>query len=684
MTASHYRPDIDGLRAVAVLAVLGYHAFPDVFPGGFIGVDIFFVISGYLITKILLTHRLVGYSDFIYFYSKRIIRIFPALAIVLISCLVFGWFFLLKDEYVHLAKYTIGAGLFVSNILSWLDSGYFDISAETKPLLHLWSLGVEEQFYIIWPIIILLVRKLGMSLLTVIVLIIAASFTCSVMAQHYPTAGFFLIPARSWELLAGGFAGYLSLNNHNNNYKVFSVLGRLKTTESFRKLKDFGLHRSRKINIFASLGFILIVCSFIWVDSSFLFPGYIALIPVLGTFIIIFTGPTSWVNHQILANRLLVFIGLISFPLYLWHWPLLVFYHIVSGGENNAAIKIGLLFLSFILATATYYYIEQPFRRSERLSTKAVFLLILMLLIVSVASVIHRKTGFGDRFTGAQSNLAQLEYAFPNTKECRDHFDFARESCYESSAGLEDTIMLIGDSHMEALAHGFIQLGRHDGLSFNLLAIGKAGCSPFLNTESYTDFGVNYNCKGIIEPALQVAIKRPDIKWVILTGRHAARFNGSAFGRAEQDLLSKPWSYQYNSEAFKTNDPQLAFQLGLRDTVAALTAAGKKVLFVDQVPELGFFPRNCLRFRSFYKTDCDITRVSADARMNPYKHAVAQILSKVPNAYIFDPISLFCNRSHCSAFNSDNQLLYRDDDHMSKIAADTIASSILDVIQQQK
>ena len=684
MTTSQYRPDIDGLRALAVLAVLSYHAFPEIFAGGFIGVDIFFVISGYLITKILLTQRMLGLSNFIYFYSKRIIRIFPALAAVLVSCLIFGWFFLLKDEYVYLAKYTIGAGLFVSNILSWLDSGYFDISAHTKPLLHLWSLGVEEQFYIIWPMVILLARKFHIGLLSVITLIITTSFACSVMAWDYPTASFFLIPARSWELLAGGLVGYLSLNDDRKNYKVFSSLERLETSDSFRKLKQFGTKLSRRSNVIASLGMICIVCSLVGIDNSFLFPGYIAMIPVLGTVIIIFSGPTSWVNYHILSNRLLVYIGLISFPLYLWHWPLLVFYNIVSGGDNNVFIKIGLLLLSFILAVATFHYIEQPFRHPKRLPAKTAILLIFMLLIIAIAAVIHRKAGFGDRFTDIQTNLAQLEYSFPNTKECRDHFDFARESCYESTAGFGGTIMLIGDSHMEALAHGFIQLGLHNRLPFNLLAIGKAGCSPFLNTESFTDLGNNYNCKGIIEPALQAAINRPDIKWVILAGRHAARFNGSAFGHAEQDLSSKPWTYRYLSEGFKTSDPELTFQLGLRDTIAALTAAGKKVLFVDQVPELGFFPRNCLRFRSFYKSECDISRTSADARMEPYKGAVAKILANVPNTYIFDPISLFCTQSRCSAFNSDNQLLYRDDDHMSKIAADIIASSIIDFIEQQK
>lgn len=684
MTTNHYRPDIDGLRAVAVLAVLSYHAFPDIFTGGFIGVDIFFVISGYLITKILLTHRMLKCSDFIYFYSKRIIRIFPALIIVLIICLVFGWFFLLKDEYVYLAKYTVGAGVFVSNILSWLDSGYFDISADTKPLLHLWSLGVEEQFYIIWPIVILLAKKFRVSLLAVILLLIAVSLACSTMAWHYPTAGFFLIPARVWELLVGGLAGYISLNSQGRTYKVLSVLEQLKTSRLLSKFTQFRTIGSRSSNVIATLGFILIACSLIWIDSSFLFPGYIAIIPVLGTVIIIFSGPTSWINHYILSSRLLVFIGLISFPLYLWHWPLLVFYNIVSGGDNNVTIKIGLLLVSFILAASTFYYIEQPFRRPKHLTIKAAFLLILMLIIVAVAAVIHRKAGFVDRFIDAQANLAQLEYTFPNTKECRDHFDFARESCYESTTGSGDTIMLIGDSHMEALAYGFIQLRLHNRLSFNLLAIGKAGCSPFLNTESFTDIGNNYNCKGIIEPALQVAIKRPDVKWVILTGRHAARFNGSAFGRVEQDLLSKPWTYKYHSQAVTTSDPQLTFQLGLRDTIAALTNAGKKVLFVDQVPELGFFPRNCLRFRSFYTTDCDISRASADARMTPYKGAVAKILADVPNVYIFDPIGFFCNGSRCSAFNSDNQLLYRDDDHMSKIAAETIASSIMNFIENQK
>lgn len=202
--AEHYRADIDGLRAIAVLAVVGFHAFPDYFPGGFVGVDVFFVISGFLISSIIF--REVGRSTFRLpqFYARRIRRIFPALLIVLVACLLFGWFALLPDELEHLGKHVAAAATFVSNLALWQESGYFDRAAELKPLLHLWSLGVEEQFYLVWPMLLLLLWKRQQNIAITIVLLTLTSFMLSIaLGQQSPSANFYFPFSRFWELGLG-------------------------------------------------------------------------------------------------------------------------------------------------------------------------------------------------------------------------------------------------------------------------------------------------------------------------------------------------------------------------------------------------------------------------------------------------------------------------------------------------
>lgn len=283
-----YRPDIDGLRAVAVLSVVIFHYFPSILPGGFVGVDIFFVISGYLITSIILKSASSNSFSYVEFYKRRILRIFPALSIVLISCIIIGWVYFFQDDYKSLGKHVFSGAFFISNLTLWSESGYFDSQSYLKPLLHLWSLGIEEQFYILWPIVILLCFKSKYSKRNILLscaAIFIVSYTISVFTMAYEGGANYYSPAsRFWELMAGAIIATLRFMG-------------IKTSVS----KSMSL-----------IGVIIITLSIALINEKMAFPGYIAIIPVIGASLIIASNGNDWIASKILSFKPIVFIGLIS------------------------------------------------------------------------------------------------------------------------------------------------------------------------------------------------------------------------------------------------------------------------------------------------------------------------------------------------------------------------------------
>ncbi|WP_323611452.1 acyltransferase [Pectobacterium versatile] len=287
-----YRPDIDGLRAVAVLSVVAFHAFPDWMKGGFIGVDIFFVISGFLISTIIFENLDKGTFSFSEFYARRIKRIFPALLLVLTVSIVFGWFALLADEYKQLGKHTMAGVGFVSNLVLWGESGYFDNAAETKPLLHLWSLGIEEQFYFLWPLLCWLFWRMNFRRIALLLTFIVASFVLNIyMIRSDGVATFYSPLTRFWELLFGSLLAFIVLY-----HKSF--------IDKFQKNQFV-------INGFSLFGFLILGFGFLSINKDAYFPGFWALIPVIGAVLIIFAGPNAILNRLFLSNKIVVWFGLV-------------------------------------------------------------------------------------------------------------------------------------------------------------------------------------------------------------------------------------------------------------------------------------------------------------------------------------------------------------------------------------
>ena len=489
---THYRPDIDGLRAIAVLAVVLYHAFPNALPGGFIGVDIFFVISGYLISNIIFIKIDSDTFSFLDFYGHRIRRIFPSLFLVLVCTLIFGWFALLGDEYRQLGIHTAASGFFVENLLLWSESGYFDNSSETKILLHLWSLGIEEQFYIIWPVLLWLSFKAKWNFLVVTALIGIGSFALNIFQVNIAfnlVADFYSPQTRFWELLMGACLAYLGLNES----KKFSGLA---------------------INIASIVGFLLILIGIVYINKKLSFPGWWALIPTLGAILMIGSGPKAVINKLILSNRILVWIGLISYPLYLWHWPLLSFARIMEGGMPSHFIRAAIVLTSFLLAYVSYRFVEIPIRFGKSQQKKALLLALLMFIISIMGIYVGIKNGFEDRSSISSSKAINAQFVgsmwkYSTNEVCQKQYPFTPAKNYAwwfcvANTDKPPTLLILGSSYANQLYPGIIknqELKHH-----SVLSIGACSAQWLEPPSSTKAAESSYPCEAIKAYEQQVFI----------------------------------------------------------------------------------------------------------------------------------------------------------------------------------
>ncbi len=491
LTQPKYRPDIDGLRGLAVLAVMGYHAFPRLVRGGFVGVDVFFVISGFLISSILFKNLENNSFSYTEFYSRRIKRIFPALIVILIPCLFLGWF-LLPTEYSQLGKHVAAGAGFVSNFAFWKEAGYFTTSAESKPLLHLWSLGIEEQFYIFWPLLLGVCSRRRLNFLSVTLLVALASFATNLyLVESNPVAAFYSPIPRFWELMLGGLLAYLTLHGQR----------RLPQNASWLSIG----------------GLLLIAAGIVFTSNETPFPGWRALLPTVGAFLAIAAGPGSAVNRKVFANRTLVWIGLISYPLYLWHWPILfVVRRLFLPGRKGlaaAAVILGAMAFSILLSWLTYKLVETPIRFGS-LKNRAVGPLAATMALLIVAGIsVHRTDGFARRFSPPMVAILEVDYQRVGVDSYREGTCFLRREQSASSFAnctahaavpRAPSIVLWGDSHA---AHLYPGLQDAIGRTTELTQFTAASCPPIMG---YTSKGWRH-CKEINDYVMAYCVKEhPD------------------------------------------------------------------------------------------------------------------------------------------------------------------------------
>lgn len=654
---AHYRADIDGLRAVAVLAVIGYHAFPSLVKGGFIGVDIFFVISGFLITGIIANGLEKNKFSFLEFYARRILRIFPALFVVLLAVFIFGWFTLFPDEFRELGKHITAGAVFIANFRYWKESGYFDASAEAKPLLHLWSLGVEEQFYIIFPLLLYLAWKKRFRLLTAVSLLLAISFAANIaLYQKYPVADFYSPLTRFWELL---FGSVLAVTRQRRQQLWSEKQNRASTGASFLMRNNGVFIRT----LVSGLGFILIAAAICTTRNGDLFPGFKALLPVAGSCCILLAGRESHINRVLLSNKLMVGIGLISYPLYLWHWPLISYVHII--GVDNDMLRGGAVVAAFVFSWLTYKLVERPLRFGPGSRRQKVTILAILMAFIALAGFVVKK------YDGLPKRAAIVEYQaladklklLKTTNESGLKY-FAGIPIMDwtfahfNDVGSDVTILIFGDSHAMYSYPGIARLNAELGI--NTAIIGGAGVKrPLLGIEDAVPEQELDKYKEFTAAVLEFVRNKQEIKKIFIITRGVG----------------------YMSESYPEGDPRKdahlssrAYQDSMQSTVNFLHAAGKEIFIVSEVPEQKqktrqYIPRP---LRNYFSAPL----LPKDTALGEQKRYL-EILDTMDNATVLRAIDVFCPKDVCLNASEDNRPFYIDDNHLSGAGSDFLAKELL-------
>lgn len=676
-----YRSDIDGLRAVAVISVVIFHAFPEWIKGGFIGVDIFFVISGFLISTIIFENLDKGTFSFSEFYARRVKRIFPALLLVLISVLVFGWFVLLADEYMQLGKHVASGAGFISNIILWGEAGYFDNSAETKPLLHLWSLGIEEQFYIVWPLLLWFAWKQKFNLVTIILLVASVSLYLNIAnIQNDAVATFYSPQTRFWELLCGSLLAWISLYCKSEAVSSFKykVDGWLAFVIYREKINADG---KTLANFFSFAGVALLIYGFYRIDAEG-FPGAWAIIPVLGAMLII-AGSGAWINRTILSTRIFVWFGVISYPLYLWHWPLFSFARVMENETPSVAIRIALVTLSIILAWLTYKFVESPVRFGTKNKFTVIVLVVLMALVGGAGYYIFKKDGLADRDAVVRVADINRDLKFELTRAsgwlCDEPAFKKLTYCYYDNK--KPSVVIIGDSHAPRIYSGLKALYEQKGESLGLFG-GGGGCPPLLNVISKDNSGKDTRlCLDRTNKALLRILKEETIKEVILTSRGPLYTTGHGFGNFSGDKYTS-WVIYLNGQQQGARTNSDVYEIALSKTVKAFLKAGKKVTYLYDVPELGFDIKSCAFTRpvsitSKVRNPCAVSKEEFVARNLEFRKMVQRVLSKHKGVRVVDLAEALCDDKWCYG-GKDGVLYYTDDDHLSFRGASYVVEKLRD------
>jgi len=642
-----YRPDIDGLRAIAVLGVVGFHCGLPWLRGGFIGVDVFFVISGYLICSIIYKETQRGTFSIARFYKRRCKRILPALAVVLLFCLALGALVLSPLEAHRLGDSAIATSLSSSNILFIFRSGYFAEGAPTTPLLMTWSLAVEEQFYMAFPLImILLMKRTRRSHMVWLGGLSAASLLASIYAEfHLPVWNFYLPATRAWELGAGTLLA------------VWQA-GRLRSQEA----------ASWRTEVMGATGILIVAGSMIVYSPDTRFPGYEAAFPVLGAVLLLASAGSR--ANRILEVKPLVAVGLISYSLYLWHWPLLSYAKVLSTKPLHPRTIVMLMLFAFLAATTSYFFVEKPVRLRKETSTIRVLLCYaaLIVFLAAVSGVFSVTHGLGIRNPALYSieSRAVLDRHHP----CISSGSYLRMSalCVPPSEPNMPTIALLGDSHAEAISEVLREYATRQG--WQLVVLTREKCPPTQGETRLSNVPIG-PCREFNRSALSYVKTRPDIQVVFLAGGWGGVYIPDQYQSAPSDQSAKQSAANLKS--------------GLENEIGALEAAGKHVILMDDIPWFSFDPVASVRYqhirarrflnRLLLSDEPYLGNGSSEERSLAVGPAatlasgqIAAIKSADAGLTVIDPKDVLCRATQCF-FANKSDLYYSDSSHLSRIGA---------------
>ena len=642
--SAFYRRDIDGLRGLAVGLVVLFHAFPTTITGGFVGVDVFFVISGFLISGIIFSKLDQGRFSFVDFYERRSRRIFPALVLVLVTVLVFGWTQLHARAYAIVAQQSAAGAAFASNILSWTETGYFSAASETKPLLHLWSLGIEEQFYLVWPPLLVAVWRWKDRLVPIILALAAASFAANVLRIDRDPSGTFYLPfTRLWELLIGAY------------------VARAKLPDSVTK--------GRNATALSVVGVALILYASFFFDAR-AFPGWRATFPVLGTLALLVAGPTALVNRTVFSTRASVAVGLISYPLYLWHWPLLTFGFLLKGKTPPTKERLIAIALSVVLAWGTYAWLEKRVRFGKHLRQKAIASFLGLAVIGGVSAFIWKQKGLPKRAANqiAADVGSQLAWDFDidvHEKTCIDNYGFQKELaakeaifCAASAPPDQVEVVVFGDSISNSLYYGLAKAlkPKHVGV----LHVGMGTCSPFRGQGG--TFQWNASCASVMDRIYKIVLENPRIHTAILA------FDSWDFDNMNYGLPAGPNAPK--EEKFK------AVTERAKKDIEALQAAHKRVVVSFDAPHLGHGIEPCIEGPGRKADECRFP----DPKTMPIMRFLPwwrDFFAPMHDVCVFDQVPPLERNGGLYVTDASGRFLFRDDHHVTYFGSDIVASAFL-------
>ncbi|HUQ89756.1 MAG TPA: acyltransferase family protein [Vicinamibacterales bacterium] len=659
-----YRPEVDGLRAVAVLPVILFHAGFAAFSGGYVGVDVFFVISGYLITSIILTEKAAGTFTIAGFYERRARRILPALFLVVAVCVPIAWRVLPQGEWRSFSRSVAALSVFASNILFWRETGYFDTATEMKPLIHTWSLAVEEQYYVIYPLFLTLAWRLGLRwivaiLATAAIISLAAA---QIVVSQMPAAAFYLLPTRGWELAVGALAA------------MFLWRRDPITTATHQLMSALGL---------ALIGYSVFAFS-----RSTPFPSLYALLPTVGAGLIIVFATAHTVVGRVLGSKPLVAIGLISYSAYLWHQPLFAFARHAQPSGVSPAQLASLAALSLLLAYLSWRFVEQPFRNPRRVARRGVMAMAIagtlsLALIAVAAQYVQPPKKSLDDMQVAATKLRTVRPCALDDLPAALH-----PNCRVFGATTVPSLLLTGDSHAEALQFALEEALLARGQSAYSFTVG--GCTPIKD--------VALNAAAVFAPCLEMNryiadrfLQKNRMETIVLMSRWTAHWLGAPFDNREGGIEPRLFAGSEGAvltgvvAGARTTDKTAIAQL-YRDGLDAL-ASHSQVVLVYPVPEAGWHVPSVIAdaYTRRIPITPDLASVSS-ATFTQRNAAIHALFDSVATPLIrIKPERMFCDTTvagRCVTQQAGVPFYY-DDDHLSDVGARLVVAEILRAIDRR-
>lgn len=641
-----YRAEIDGLRALAVVPVILFHAGFELFSGGFVGVDVFFVISGYLITTILIEDIENKRFSIVNFYERRARRILPALFFVMLVCIPFAWIWMLPSQMKDFSQSLVAVSLFASNILFWRESGYFDAAAEEKPLLHTWSLAVEEQYYVLFPIFLILAWRFGKNrVFWMIVVMAAISLLLSEWGwRNKTTANFYLAPTRAWELFAGSIAAFI--------------------------VQKKGVQKN---NLLAILGLAAIIFSIFFYDETTPFPSVYALVPVLGVVLLVLFGEKETLVAKLLSTKGFVGIGLISYSAYLWHQPLFAFARIRSFEHPSPILMLVLSTISILLAYFSWQYIEKPFRNKLALQRRTIFLMSFIAIIITftVGMFGHFSNGFSYRMKNIPGWTSLQEIPYVATTHChnagRRTLTQLQANDYCTLGNGELNIAIIGDSHAGALFDAFENYLETRNVS--AIAVSGGFCAPLLN-----GFSARNNCAEVTQEAFNFAINNETIDTIILAAEWANYTSGYRDNRT-------PALWQDGEGKAETPSDNIAiFARSFSKTFSVLSESRKRIVILHPVPEFNQFAYDHIGqslMLNHATSLSDAVSLIPSITVQEYYERNNDVLEvfdmhSSPNIDYVDVMQIFCDAELCRQYDETGTVLYSDSNHVNLHGANKV------------